>query len=83
MNLIMGPVTETMRTNFINPQSGREECQVRMSTNFQNIDDKDVHIKPYYILCLQTTERAIELLFVRGDGVILVSPVKGRNSKSA
>ncbi|KAE9457730.1 hypothetical protein C3L33_10395, partial [Rhododendron williamsianum] len=66
LNMILGDVEEIVTTVEIDDETYEEI--VRVSCNFTRNSDA------FIVFMFQANKRTIPFLFVRGDGVILVSP---------
>ena len=65
--MILGDVEETITTVELDEETFEEIYKVQHNVIF--------HFNNYlFFFFLQSTKRSIAMLFVRGDGVILVSP---------
>ena len=71
--MVLGDVEETITTIEIDPQTLEELIKVRLASRTLI---KHAFRSIIYRLCriVQTSKRSLDLLFVRGDAVILVSP---------
>jgi U6 snRNA-associated Sm-like protein LSm3 len=66
--MVLGEVEESVTTRDVDEETDEEIIRVRTLALL-------VHYSPFsFYLCFQTSKRNIEMLFVRGDIVILVSP---------
>lgn len=78
LNLILGDVEESVTTREIDEDTDEEIVRVRiLSLDFKNTSrhyrKSDIFFELYFF-SNKTSKRTMEMLFVRGDGVILVSP---------
>lgn len=87
--MILGDVEETITSVELDEETFEEMYKVRMGTGivtfFYNVSIRNnptlfcvIGIEdpppPFFLFLMQSTKRNVPMLFVRGDGVILVSP---------
>jgi len=63
LNMVLSDVDETTYVNEVDEETGEEMIKVRIESVFVIV-----------MFLAQPVKRKMEMLFVRGDGVILVSP---------
>ena len=71
LNMVLGNVEETITEVEVDPDTMEElvEVTVHLHTWFERHSNVDTHW-----LLAQTSKKTYPMLFVRGDGIILVSP---------
>jgi U6 snRNA-associated Sm-like protein LSm3 len=77
LNLILGDVEESVTTREIDEDTDEEIVRVRNpALNFKNTykSFRNLTFLQLFFISNKTSKRTMEMLFVRGDGVILVSP---------
>lgn len=75
LNMVLGNVEETLTTREISEETAEEIVKVKIKRfkRTRQIQKKKKNLS-FKNKKLQTTKRTMEMLFIRGDGVILVSP---------
>jgi U6 snRNA-associated Sm-like protein LSm3 len=74
LNMVLGDVEETLTVHEVDPDTAEAIVKVRVHAEGRPAPPLARRAAPAPSLAPQTTKRRFDMLFVRGDGVVLVSP---------